>query len=376
MTRGFVIETGNTKKAAAAAWLGSSAYPSFWGLHILEAYHNGGGLEDIIVSGAERIGADKLHELDPFVAPRRRSKMDSESPEYVYVYNTATSELSVYNNGVCALRGNIHTGFEKMKYVFEMYHFLDEGLSIDPATRKVTSKGLTKLCEAFSKYETGEAIMDEVKAGPKTCLSLPFDKPEKLLTGWGNPCGGEDFLYRYPCRIMSADEQDGARIPAWRTLNFELYPEWHISTRNEMRFHVGVAVPWIKLELITPVRGYMRDGYPDTTVSMRAGGKFIRDFIEKNEENLIKVIPAFDIYEKVKKMLTSMQEKKASSQDMAALVDLYTPALRVAMADVPEFIPHLTCKGMENAWIDDIEARRREEREGAQKEQDGGADVS
>lgn len=46
------------------------------------------------------------------------------------------------------------------------------------------------------------------------------------------------------------------------------------------------------------------------------------------------------------------------------------------MADVPEFIPHLTCKGMENAWIDDIEARRREEREGAQKEQDGGADVS
>lgn len=375
MTRGFVIETNDAKHATAVAVLPNSAYPGYWGLNILEAYCDGSGMKGVIDDGGEPVEACSLSDFNDCVSPRPRKTCNYEAPEYVYVFNTETSELSVYDYGVLAMRGNVPNDAEKMKAFFIYYWFLDTALAIDPDSRKLSLNSLVRMREAFAQYETGEALVAELKAGPKTCICN--GKPNKLLLGCANLNGAEDHLYRYNCYVLSEDAENDIPGPAWRQFCFELYPQWALD-REGRRFTVGAVTPWGKTELRTHVRNY-RYIYgcqvADSTVSQRAAEKFIREFIIKNEENLVKAIPVFDLYKEVEAQLSAMSKAGKPSRDIAVLVDRYKPALNTAMEGIPEFIPGLTVQAIVRHWRYYADARREQEAQEAEKAEKGGADV-
>lgn len=378
MTRGFVIETNDAKHATAVAMLSSSAYPSYWGLNILEAYCDGSGMKGIIDDGGEPVEACYLSDFDACVSPRPRKACSHEAPEYVYVFNTETSELSVYDYGVLAMRGNVPNDTEKMKAFFIYYWFLDNALAIDPDSRKLSLNSLARMREAFAQYETGEALVAELKAGPKTCICN--GKPNKLFLGCANLNGERDYLYRYTCYVLSENAEDDIPGPAWRPFFFELYPQWALD-REGRRFTVGAVTPWGKTELHTPVRNY-RYIYgcqvTDRTVSQRAAEKFIREFIIQNEENLVKAIPIFDMYGAVEHELAAMYKAGKSSRDISILIDRNKPVLKEKMEGIPEFIPGFTVQAMVEHWRHYIEARKDQEAmqaERATQAEKGGADA-
>lgn len=179
MTRGYfaIIEKN---KVVECGYLSSSAYPSYYGLLILEAIEgsNESAFIQTLREESDEDCCDKEITVDWFVRrPGDKESSRYEFPEYSYLLQRNSGILSIYNFGRLLYR--IHPEeIPVYRFIFQNDYYLERALSIDPETNIETKDGTVELNRLIKCRPSKELLENIIARAPS--VSVP--KKSELRT--------------------------------------------------------------------------------------------------------------------------------------------------------------------------------------------------
>lgn len=172
MTRGYFAIIGKNKKVKECGSLCNSAYPSYYGLQILDAIEAGSEstfIQSLRAEDSEELNVETIS-MDWFVhQPGDKETSRYAFPEYSYLLQSSSGILSIYNYGKLLFRIR-REDIPLYRFIFEKKDALERALSIDPETNIEARDGKSELKRLINSRPSLALLENIIASAPAVSL--------------------------------------------------------------------------------------------------------------------------------------------------------------------------------------------------------------